>query len=287
MNQRRIMLAMIAAALAGCATTQTPAPEAQSVPQNDLLNATLWMQSSVEYKATTLGIYALARLRLDEALADRKWTATPERQGKNYRKLPPAIILDADETVLDNSKFQAEQIRKGVEYSEELWTAYVKAEVTEAIPGAAAFTQYAASKGVTVFFVTNRSAQTEPATQADLAKLGFPLKGGEDTVLTKNERPEWGSKKGTRVQSVADRYRVLLLLGDNMGDFTDDYYGTPEKRLAVYEANKAHWGKDWIALPNPAYGSWESAPFEGNFSLTPDERRQKKLDALEGWESGE
>ncbi|MEX0644742.1 MAG: HAD family acid phosphatase [Parvularculaceae bacterium] len=286
-NSARIALAAALAALimAGCATTEkAPAPAAVSVPENDLLNATLWMQSSVEYKATTLGIYALARYRLDEALADKKWTAAPDKQKENYRKLPPAIIFDADETVFDNSKFQAEQIRQRFEYSEERWVEYVNAEVTDAIPGAVEFTNYAKSRGVAVFYVTNRSAATENATRADLAELGFPLKDGEDTVLTKNERPEWTSKKGTRVASVADKYRVLLLLGDNMGDFTDDYYGTPEKRLEVYEANKARWGKEWIALPNPAYGSWESAPFEGNFKLTPDERRQKKLDALEGWE---
>src|SRR5262245_55231501 len=80
---------------------------AEDAPANDTLNAVLWMQRSVEYKANTLGAYALAQIRLDQALADKNWTAAPAEQKGAYQDLPPAIIMDADETILDNSGYQA------------------------------------------------------------------------------------------------------------------------------------------------------------------------------------
>ena len=254
-----------------------------AVPQNDLLNATLWMPKSVEYKANTLAIYALARMQLDAALADKNWTAIPDEQGEAYADKPAAIILDADETVLDNSVYEASLIQRGTGFSGKEWTAYVKDEVTKAIPGAVEFTQYAASRGVKVFYVTNRTKEEEPATVENMTKLGFAMGGNVDTVLTKGEQEDWKSAKGTRRSFVAKDYRVLLLLGDNLGDFVDDYNGDAAARMAVYEKNMSHWTKDWLMLPNPSYGSWESTMFGNNYKLPADEQRKMKIDQLEGW----
>lgn len=254
-----------------------PAPD-------DRLNATLWMQQAVEYKATTEAIYDLAALRLDEALADPDWTAVPEAQGEGYQSLPPAIILDADETVLDNSPYQADLIHKGpdAEYTSDSWKAWANAGKAAAVPGALEFTNAADAKGVKVFYVTNRTADTEDGTARNLANLGFPMGGNVDTVLTRKEQPDWTGDKGTRRAMVAADYRVVMLLGDNFGDFTDESHGTPEDRQAVYEANAAKWGLEWIMLPNPAYGSWESAPFDEDYSLPLEVRRQMKIDQLNG-----
>lgn len=264
-------------------TFAAPTFAEDAVPQNDLLNATLWMQQSVEYKGNVLGVFALAKMRLDEALADQKWTALPDMQGDKFADLPPAIILDCDETILDNNVYEAHLVKDNKDFSGKEWTAYVKDEVTGAIPGAVEFTQYAASKGVKVFYVTNRTKEEEEATAKNMEKLGFPMGGNVDTLLTKGEQKEWGSAKGSRDQLVAKDYRVLLMLGDNLGDFTDDYKGTPKERLAVYDKYKDHWGKDWIVLPNPEYGSFESAPFNSDYKLSPDQRRKMKIDALDGW----
>src|ERR1044071_4522525 len=94
-----------AAALIFIAVTLPLAARADDPPPHDLLNATLWMQRSVEYRGHTLGAFALARIRLDEALADRNWTAAPAEQSGAYQDLPPAIVVDLDETVLDNSAY--------------------------------------------------------------------------------------------------------------------------------------------------------------------------------------
>ncbi len=297
---KRLALAGAACALlAACATTAAPPARegaqsgsaregAQSGPApDDRLNATLWMQQSVEYKATTDAIYALAEKRLDEALADASWTAAPVEQQPGYEMLPPAIILDADETVLDNSPYQAWMVTSGASYSSASWNKWASAGRARAIPGAVAFTKAAAAKGVKVFYVTNRSAEVEKGTAQNLFDLGFPITvtrdGKSDMVMTKGEQPDWTSAKGTRRAAVARDYRILLLLGDNFGDFTDDYDGSPAARQKVYVMNEERWGRDWLMLPNPSYGSWESSAFGGDYSLTPEDQRQRKLDELQPW----
>ena len=262
----------------------TPAPQSSGPPPHDILNAVLWMQRSVEYRATTTGIFALAQIRLDEALADPKWTAIiPKERPEQYQSLPPAVIVDVDETVLDNSDYQAWNAVKDTSFDPKTWTMFVNSVTSRAIPGAAAFCQYAASKGVKVFYVSNRTAEEEPATRKNLEKFGFPIDNTMDTVLTSRERPDWTSAKGTRRAFIAKEYRVLLNLGDNFSDFTDDYRGNEAQRLAVLEQYKDHWGHDWLMLPNPTYGSFESAPFNHDFRKPEAERRKAKRDALEFW----
>ncbi|HEU4825807.1 MAG TPA: HAD family acid phosphatase [Dongiaceae bacterium] len=252
-------------------------------PPNDGLNAVLWMQRSVEYKGNTLSIFALARYRLDQALADKNWTAAPAEQKSDYQNLAPAVVLDIDETVLDNSGYQAWNVVKGTSFSPKTWTQFVKSETSPAIPGAVEFTQYAESKGVRVFYVSNRTKEEEGPTRESMKKLGFAMGGNMDTILSAKEQPNWGSAKGTRRAAIATHYRILLCLGDNFGDFTDAYKGTEEERLKIFEANKARWGHDWIVLPNPTYGSFESTPYGNNFKLSPEEQRAAKLGVLTPW----
>jgi 5'-nucleotidase (lipoprotein e(P4) family) len=264
-------------------TSEAAAPAADAaVPQNDNLNAVLWDQTSVEFKANATGAYALGQLRLDEALADKNWTAAAEQAGA-YQDLPPAVILDVDDTVLNTSPYQAWTVTAGTSFADKTWDDYVHAEKDVAIPGAIAFTRYADSKGVKVFYVTNRTEGQEAPTVEEMQKMGFPMGGNVDTFLAAKEQPDWGSAKGTRRAFIAKNYRIVLLFGDNMGDFTDDYKGTLAERDAVYGNDAAHWGHDWIAIPNPTYGSFESAPYHTDYSKTPDQQRQMKLDALLPW----
>lgn len=283
MPQLRLSLALAAAlALAACASAP-PVGTASGPAPDDRLNATLWMQQSVEYKANAEAVYALASIRLGEALADKSRTAAPEEQKAGYEKLPPAIVLDADETVLDNSSYQAWMVKTGAGFSDGSWDAWAIAGEALAIAGAVRFTNEAAAKGVTVFYVSNRYAATEEATARNLEALGFPMGGNTDTLLLKNEKPGWTSAKGTRRAAIAEHYRILLLLGDNFGDFTDAYKGTPEDREAVYAANAGRWGRDWLMLPNPAYGSWEDAAFGFAYGEPESEKRARKLNELKAW----
>ena len=272
-------------ALAAClALSPIGGALAEDAPANDTLNAVLWMQRSVEYKANTLGAYALAQIRLDQALADKTWTAAPAEQTGAYQDLPPAIIMDADETILDNSGYQAWLITAGESFNPKTWTQFVKSETSTPIPGAVEFAKYADSKGVKVFYVSNRTKEEEDPTREVMTKYGFPMGGNVDTFLSAKEQPDWGSAKGTRRAVVAKDYRVLLLVGDNFGDFSDGYKGSEDDRLKLYETDKARWGHDWIMLPNPAYGSFESAPFKHDFKVPAAEQRSAKRGVLTPWD---
>lgn len=257
--------------------------QSTGTPPNDNLNAVLWDQTAVEARAVMAQAYVLARLRFDEALADKNATADPSVQTGDFAGKPPSVVLDVDDTILNTSQYQAWTVKAGTSFNPKTWTAYVNAKIDTAIPGAVEFTQYAAAKGAKVFYVTNRSKEEEPATAERLKELGFPMGGNVDTILTAKEMPDWGSAKSTRRAFIAKDYRILLLLGDNFGDFTDAFKGSIEERQKAFTDNARHWGKDWIVLPNPTYGSWESAAFGHDFKTPPEEQRLKKFEALKAW----
>lgn len=274
MSRRGWSLMLLLALSAGCAARTAPPSTAVAPPATapagppaatapppvavEGLDAVLWTQTAVEYRASAQQAYLLARLQLDCALADPGWTAATEQVGRPMEQLAPAVILDADETVVDNAAFQARLVEDGDAYNAANWAAWVNERKATAVPGAVAFTQYAQSRGVTVFYVTNREAELEPATRDNLAALGFPLDPARDTVLTRLERPDWPSDKTSRRAHVASDFRVLLLVGDDLGDFLPNRGSVAERdaRVAPYAE---WWGTKWIVLPNPMYGSWLTA----------------------------
>jgi 5'-nucleotidase (lipoprotein e(P4) family) len=285
-----VMLAACAAdkpaELPAAATDQAASAAPAPVPANDNLNATLWMQHSVEYAGSAQSAFALAKIRLDEALKDTRWTAAPAEQTGNFSSLPPAIICDVDETLLDNSAYQAWNVTADTQYTDATWSKFVQAKISTAVPGAVDFANYAASKGVAVYYVTNRNAKDEQATRDNMAKLAFPMGGNVDTFLMAKEQEGWGSAKGSRRAFVAQNHRILLLLGDNFGDFVDAYKGTEADRKKVYDDNASRWGHDWIVLPNPTYGSFEAVPYGFKYDTPPEQMRDAKKKALTPW-SGE
>jgi 5'-nucleotidase (lipoprotein e(P4) family) len=267
-------LGLVLALTVGCASrevrestaTRDPLPpSAASSIAHDNVNAVVWMQTAVEYAATTRTVYAAAALQLNAALADPRWDALPpsERGGQRVEGLPPAIIVDADETVIDNSPYQARLVERGAMYDPASWSEWVETRSATAVPGALDFLRGAARRGITVFYVTNRSAQNKRATVDNLRALGFPLSEPEDTVLTVDESQGWTSAKGTRRQFVGERYRVLMMFGDNLGDFVDGYNVSVDERAALVEPYGQWWGTRWFMLPNPSYGSWEAAVTRG------------------------
>lgn len=277
--------------LAGCATAplqpSVPAsmpPAAPAVAANDNLNAVAWSQTAIEHDLIYLQTYRDAESRLLTALRDPHWDAL----GKADRVTPlshlkPAVILDIDETALDNSPYQARVVKRGGEFNEADWAAWCKQEQARALPGAVAFTQFAASHGVAVIYISNRARDLDQATLANLRKAGFPVSGpqaflGLGTVVEGCEQA--GTEKGCRRQLVGQRYRVLMQFGDQIGDFVDvNANSAVGRRKAI--ADYLPWvGTRWFVLPNPTYGSWESALFNNDWSAPREQRRQQKIDAL-------
>jgi len=276
--RKALVLVAALAAFSGAA-----ARAQDGVPASDMLLATLWTQRAIEYKANALTVFTLARIRLDEALADKSWTAAPGEQKGDYQDLPPAVILDVDETLIDNSRYQVWMLKNNQSFSTRTWNEFCSAQISTAIPGAVEFVRYADSKGVKVFYITNRDAVTEKDTRENMQKLGFPMGGNVDTFLMQNEQPGWGSAKSSRRAVVTKDYRVLLNIGDNFGDFDDRYRGSEADRIKAYEADMPYWGKQWLMIANPTYGSFDTAPFGHDFKKPREEQRKAKWDVLDGW----
>ena len=238
----------------------------------------LFQQTAAERLAGSLQTFRSAKQALDNALADSSWSALP---GQTVNGKKPAIIVDVDETVLDNTAYEARMILDGTKYPEG-WVSWGKEAAATEVPGAKDFLNYAASKDVTIFYVTNRVVELKEATKKNLTKLGIPWDKTKDTVLMRGEN-NWGSDKGPRRKLVGNEYRVLLMIGDNLGDFVDakDNNLNPSNRKNIVSDYADYWGVQWFMLQNIAYGDWEGALYDFNYSLSPDEVYNSRLEFLD------
>lgn len=302
MSRSVLLLATAALLLAACQTTRpTTGPSVASLQErldsletradslsraaylrNPLLNSTLWTQTSVEYAGTARQAYALAEVMMGRALTDSTWTASLEQAETGsdaYRDKPPAVVLDVDETVLDNSPYQARLVLDDEAYNPQSWKAWVREEKAGAVPGALHFTQTAAQNGVQVIYLTNRDGDVEASTRDNLEALGFPIDDAPDAVLTQGEKKGWESKTARRGW-VAERYRILLLIGDNFGDFASEVDTSLAARRQKSQSFRKYWGTRWIVLPNPQYGSWEGALYDFTYGLPPLRLLEEKHEHL-------
>jgi 5'-nucleotidase (lipoprotein e(P4) family) len=236
------------------------------------VGAILWTQSSAEYRALAYQAFDLAKLRLDQALARQK----PRRAARGVK--PLAIIVDVDETVLDNSRFQAELILRGAGYTPQAWQAWCDRADAGAVPGAAEFLNYAAQHGVQTFYITNRRQPEKAGTITNLKNAGFPGVNEETVMIRENASPS----KETRREKVRSRYRIVLLIGDNLNDFNDHFSGKSiADRKAQVDRERTAFGSEYIVIPNPMYGDWESAVYR-NQPLSDSDRRAKRRESLRG-----
>jgi 5'-nucleotidase (lipoprotein e(P4) family) len=242
---------------AGCGTARQPkaTSSAQNITANGKLLASLFQQRAAEYRALCYQAFNIARVRLDEAFL--------KPQSK-----PLAIITDIDETVLDNSPYDVKQSLVGKDYEQsswEQWTALAKADT---IPGAVSFLKYASSKGVRIFYLTNRAETERKGTLANLVQAGFPDAVSEQLILKSAV-----SSKEPRRQAIAEKYEIVMLMGDNLGDFSSLFdKKSPEERLQNTTLSAAEFGKRFIVLPNPVYGDWELSLYKYNYQLTPAQK---------------
>ena len=266
------------------ARAQTPASSASSQTAADneyQTGAILWTQSSAEYRALAYQTFALARLRLDEELRSHSKAAQrSSRQARRSLSRAAAVIVDVDETVLDNSRYQAELVLRGLPYEPASWRAWCERAEAGAVPGAADFLNYAASRGVRVFYITNRRVPEKTGTIQNLQRLGFPSVT-EETVMVREEGST--ASKESRRKKVAERYRIAQLIGDNLNDFNDDFAGkSTAERAAQVDRERSEFGSRFIVVPNPMYGDWENAIYENKTRLTDAEKRADRRAALKG-----
>ena len=244
-NRMNTLSAVALALLAGTAScasprSSSPAPQPTPVASDSLPNDVKWVRNSAEYRALTREVYMIAGDRLPElvqGLPAQSW----------------AVILDADETVLDNSEYQRRLAVAHAPFDAKSWTAWVNERAALEVPGALGFTRLVHSLGGRVVIVTNRSLAECDATRENLRAIGIDA----DVVLC---QPPGEGNKNPRFQRVENGtaapgvpvLSVVEWLGDNIQDF-------PSLTQAVRtdSAALARFGKRYFVLPNPMYGSWE------------------------------
>jgi acid phosphatase len=273
---------------APAAPAPTAAPASVATAANgadDNLNAVLWVQRSAEYRALSEQTYRAAADHLDQALKEKNWDAlvTGER-GNAATGLKPAVIMDVDETVLDNSPYQARLVKGGKEFDDLTWDAWVAEKKARAVPGVVDFAKAATAKGVTILYLSNRAEHLQAATLANLRSAGLPVADdsvflGLGTIVEGCEQN--GSEKNCRRQLAGRKYRVLMQFGDQLGDFVQVVANTPEGRAQLQDEYADWFGERWWMLPNPTYGSWEPALFNNAWGEPREARRASKRAALD------
>ncbi|ASZ14683.1 5'-nucleotidase, lipoprotein e(P4) family [Chitinophaga pendula] len=225
--------------------------------------AALWQQRSSEYKALCFQAYNTAIFRLDQIL----------QQGHDK---PLAVVTDIDETVLDNSPYTVHRSMQGLGYSNDSWKQWTDQADADTVPGALSFLKYASSKGVKVFYITNRLQAEQEATLSNLRHWGFPDADAEHLLLKTTT-----SGKESRRRQVLQSHEIALLMGDNLGDFSEIFDKQPAEERDEATRNAANnFGNRFIVLPNPMYGDWEGALYNYQHQLSPTEKEailEKKL----------
>lgn len=223
---------------------------------NDLVSdgkifATAYQQRAAEYKALCYQAFNIAHSRIEEF--------NRQRSSK-----PKAIMTDIDETILNNSPYQAQQLLQGKDFDPVSWKEWTAKGEADTIPGALHFLRYAAATGIEIFYVTNRDEDEREGTLKNLKKFNFPNADNQHLLLKGNT-----SSKEPRKNSIAETHTIVLLMGDNMNDFSFLFEKkTSDERDKVTDSFAADFGNRFIVLPNPVYGDWESSLYHYNYGLT-------------------
>lgn len=241
-----VMLAGSAACATGTVpATQQPAPAATPAVSTQIPGGIRWFAAAAEQRAVYVQTYRYA-------------TATIERLSQGRSPGSWAVILDADETVIDNSPYEVQQARLGVPYDSVTWDAWVKRGAARALPGAVEFTSRVHALGGRVVIVTNRDQQYCGVSRDNILRVGVPA----DEVLCRTDRangskdPRFEAVQSGSAPSTLPPLNVLMWVGDNIQDFphlTQAIRSAPDSALAGF-------GERYIVLPNPMYGSWERNP---------------------------
>ncbi len=236
MKIKSFILVILSVALFSCTNVEQKKPVYKPA-DNALVMATLYNYYAAEYQALCYQAYNVAKERVAQLRKE-----FPKK--KNM-----AVVVDVDETVLNNSPYQALTIEKDSHFPK-CWDAWCQQAAAKPVPGAVSFLKYADSLGFQVFYVTNRSVKLKAATMKNLRKFGFPQVDNAHMYL----KTTTGNKEPRR-QVISKKYDIVLLAGDNLGDLYEATGKYPQRNQKV-KALRNDFGVKYIVLPNSMYGTW-------------------------------
>lgn len=258
-----LVAALAALTLTGCAHKVNGDAQLQ---QHAVLGLN-WFQQSGEYQALAYQAFNVAKVNFDQA-----------RVTKGKKK---AVVVDLDETMVDNSAYAGWQVKNNKGFDAQDWTRWVNARETQAIAGAVEFNNYVNSHGGKMFYVSNRKDSNEKiATIENMKQLGFTGVSDETLYLKKDK-----SNKSARFAEIEKQgYEIVLYIGDNLNDFGDaTYHKLNTERRAFVGQNSKEFGKKFIILPNPNYGDWEGGLAKDYFKHDAEGRVKIRQDAIRAW----
>ena len=249
--------------------TETIDDEYQQQLNNEALMSILWVQTSAEYRALCYQAYNTAMEQINKEVKKHK-----------KKDKPLAIVLDIDDTILDTSIYDASFIGTSKRPTLENMKPWINSATASPMPGAVEFLKDVSKKGIEIFYVTNRRAPEHiEGTIKNLEKFDFPSADNEHIFL----RTDSGNKQ-ERFDKIAESFKIIVYMGDNAGDFPLDTYGKLIKeRKDIFDEHKKDFGTKFIVLPNPVYGSWESAIAKNYNKMTPEEKESARRSALKIW----
>ncbi len=212
--------------------------------------AVMWMQNSAEYRALSYQAYNVAIDRLRELSRSRRKS-----------KLPMAVVLDIDETVLDNSPYEVTNILADRPYTPKTWDEWVDKKIAKALPGVVRFSGEATKLGIELFYVSNRRIKGLESTYQNML---------DEKIVVKREniflRTTTDSKKDRRSE-IMQNYDVVMLVGDNLIDFHESFENLPNSSRSTFvDSYSQEFGRKLIVIPNPMYGAWLDAIYGGEES---------------------
>lgn len=266
-------------ALSACATLpQHPAPVPVVAPAEPPKQMQ-WLYGSGEAAALSiqswhsLRDYVLnaARNRPRESVVLAPGASLAQPRYVPCDRRPLAVVLDADETVILNLGYEYHEARTGRPFDPQVWSRWEQtgADRVAPVPGAVTALRALRAAGVAVVYNTNRSRANAAATEAALNRAGLgPVRHGETLFLSGDD--DSGSAKDRRRATISERFCVVAMAGDQLGDFSDLFnvrtLTVPERRrLAGSGPIAARWGNGWFVLPNPVYGSGVRGTFDDVF----------------------
>jgi 5'-nucleotidase (lipoprotein e(P4) family) len=251
----------------GISKTDTVYIRENTPPRNEyIVAATLYQQQAAEYRALSYQTFNLAALMLDKDLADK--------HVDKHR----VVVVDIDETVLDNSPFQGKSILENTSYPK-YWNEWCTMAKALPVPGSVTFLNYAKANGVGVYYITNRDESLRVPTLRNLVSAGFPFADDAHLVMKTTE-----SSKESRRQAIAARNHIALLLGDNLADFSYLFdKQSSARRTALVDSLRYAFGPKFIVLPNAMYGDWEAALYTYDWGKPDSVRAKLRLEAIKGF----
>ena len=260
-------LVVIALTFAACdhpADRQNTPPAPPVNHQNYLTAATLFVQHSAEYKALCYQAYNGAANTLRYLVS--------EGGSANM-----AVVLDLDETVLDNSPYTGWQIKANTGYSDSTWAIWTNKAQAMEVPGAGDFLRTADELGMTLFYVSNRDTSALAATIANMAELQLPQLEPAHFLL----KTSTSDKTERREAIEAQGYQIVMFIGDNLGDFSGAFdKQSTARRAELTDSLNTRFGTEYIVLPNPVYGTWEGALYNFDRTLTDVQRDSIRMHML-------